>query len=87
MIEISLDGLTKRQKILAEIIWNIDDWNQVEMFMKSLPKRDRIDCEGIIEMMRLSLVEQYADEMRKDGLIKDQYKQANDVIGKIRSRK
>ena len=87
MIEISLDGLSKRQKILAEIIWNIDEWDQVQTFINSLSKRDRIDCEGIIEMMRLSLVEQYADEMRKDGLIKDQYKQANDVIGKIRSRK
>jgi hypothetical protein len=87
MIEISLDGLSKRQQILAEIIWNIDEWDQVQTFINSLSKRDRIDCEGIIEMMRLSLVEQYADEMRKDGLIKDQYKQANDVIGKIRSRK
>ena len=87
MIEISLDGLSKRQQILAEIIWNIDEWDQVQTFINSLSKRDRIDCEGIIEMMRMSLVEQYADEMRKDGLIKDQYKQANDVIGKIRSRK
>ena len=87
MIEISLDGLSKRQQVLAEIIWNIDEWDQVQTFINSLSKRDRIDCEGIIEMMRLSLVEQYADEMRKDGLIKDQYKQANDVIGKIRSRK
>ena len=87
MIEISLDGLSKRQQILAEIIWNIDEWDQVQTFINSLSKRDRIDCEGIIEMMRISLVEQYADEMRRDGLIKDQYKQANDVIGKIRSRK
>lgn len=87
MIEISLDGLTKRQKILAEIIWNIDDWNQVEIFMKSLPKRDRIDCEGIIEMMRMSLVEQYAAAMKEDGYIEDEFEQAKALIGKIRSRK
>ena len=54
MIEISLDGLSKRQQILAEIIWNIDEWDQVQTFINSLSKRDRIDCEGIIEMMRIS---------------------------------
>lgn len=74
MIEII--GLNKRQKVIADILWNIEDWNQVEIFMKSLPKRDRIDCEGILELMRMAVVEEYA---KKDG-----YLEANDVINRIR---
>ena len=64
MLEIELTGLNRRQKILADIIWNIEEWDQVEIFINSLPKRDRIDCEGIIEMMRMSIVEQIADELK-----------------------
>ena len=64
MSPIEIIGLTKRQKILADIIWGIEDWAQVEIFINSLSKRDRIDCEGIIEMMRMSIVEQIADELK-----------------------
>ena len=82
--DIVITGLNRRQKILAEIIWNIEEWDQVEIFMNSLPKRDRIDCEGIIEMMRMSLVEQYAEAMKKDGLIKDEYADAKRLIEKVK---
>lgn len=81
MLEIELTGLTNRQKILADIIWNIDEWDQVEIFMNSLPKRDRIDCEGIIEMMRMQLVEAYAEDM---GL--RNYPEANDLIKKVKNK-
>ena len=84
MNDIVITGLNRRQKILAEIIWNIEEWDQVEIFMKSLPKRDRIDCEGIIEMMRMSLVEQYAEAMKKEGLIKDEYSDAKRLIEKVK---
>jgi hypothetical protein len=80
MIEIY--GLTKRQKILADILWNIDEWDQVQVFVNSLPRRDRIDCEGILEMMRMSLVEQYTAER----VIADEFKEAKELINKV-SRK
>ena len=51
--------------------------------MSSLPKRDRIDCEGIIEMMRMQLVEAYAEGM---GLIRN-YPEANELIAKVRKKK
>jgi hypothetical protein len=66
MSPIEITGLNKRQQILADIIWGIDDWPQVEIFINSLSKRDRIDCEGIIEMMRMFLVEQYAEAMKRN---------------------
>ena len=82
MLEIELTGLNRRQKILADIIWNIEEWDQVEIFINSLPKRDRVDCEGIIEMMRMQLVEAYAEGM---GL--RTYPEANDLITKVKRKK
>ena len=81
MNDIVITGLNKRQKILADIIWNIEEWDQVEIFMKSLPKRDRIDCEGIVEMMRMQLVEAYAEGM---GL--RNYPEANELITKVKRK-
>jgi hypothetical protein len=74
MIEIT--GLTKRQMILADIIWSIEEWDMVEVFIKSLSKRDRIDCEGIIEMMTMSMIEELGN---KD------FTEANKIIEKVKS--
>lgn len=84
---IEITGLSKRQMILADILWSIDDWNQVERFIASLPKRDRIDCEGILELMRMALVEEYADQMKSEGHFSEEYAAANEVIDKIRGLK
>jgi hypothetical protein len=63
MLEIELHGLNARQKVLADIMWDLEEYEDVERFMASLPKRERIECEGIIEMMRLELVEGYRKGM------------------------
>ena len=59
MLEIELHGLNARQKVLADIMWELEEYEDVERFMASLPTRERIECEGLIEMMRLELVEGY----------------------------
>jgi hypothetical protein len=59
MAEINLDGLNSRQRVLADIMWSIEEWDDVERFVATLPTRERIECEGIVEMMRLELVESY----------------------------
>ena len=63
MEEIVLEGLNARQRVLADIMWSIEEWTDVERFIATLPKRERIECEGIVEMMRLELVEQYRKGM------------------------
>ena len=63
MPEIKLDGLNQRQRVLADIMWSLEEWNDVERFVATLPKRERIECEGIIEMMRMELVESYRKGM------------------------
>ena len=84
---IEITGLTKRQMLLADILWSIDDWNQVETFIASLPKRDRIYCEGILELMRMALVEEYADQMKSEGYFAEEYTEAKDAIAKIKGMK
>ena len=63
MVEITLNGLNKRQQVLADIMWSIEEWSDVEKFINTLPTRERAECEGIVEMMRMELVESYRKEM------------------------
>lgn len=63
MFQIELRGLNARQKVLADIMWELEEYEDVERFMSTLPERERIECEGIIEMMRMELVEGYRQGM------------------------
>ena len=84
---IEITGLSKRQKVLADIIWAFEEWSQVERFMNTLPKRDRIDCEGIVELMRLALVEQHSQQLKEEGLLEDSNDEANELITRIRNKR
>ena len=79
MPEIQLDGLNQRQQVLADIMWAIEEWSDVERFIATLPNRERIECEGIVEMMKKELVESY----RKD-LDVEKTSEASKLIDKIR---
>ena len=82
MEEIVLTGLNKRQRVLADIMWSIEEWDDVERFIATLPKRERIECEGIVELMKLELVEGY-----RKGMGLDNTQEANMVIDKFRLTK
>ena len=82
-VEIKLEGLNARQKILADIMWAIEEWDDVERFIATLPKRERIECEGILEMMKMEVVESYRKGMAEDGMLPDNL-EAKKVIDKIR---
>jgi hypothetical protein len=79
MPEIRLEGLNRRQQVLADIMWSIEEWSDVERFVATLPTRERIECEGIVEMMRLELVESYRKGMKIEGTV-----EATQLIDKIR---
>ncbi len=81
-VEIKLTGLNKRQRVLADIMWAIEEWDDVERFIATLPKRERIECEGIVEMMKMELVEGY-----RMGMGIDNTQEANVVIDKFRLTK
>ena len=79
MSEIRLEGLNRRQQVLADIMWSIEEWDDVERFVATLPTRERIECEGIVEMMRLELVESYRAGMKIEDTT-----EATQLIDKIR---
>jgi hypothetical protein len=63
MLEIELHGLNARQQVLADIMWELEEYEQVEAFIATLPDREACECQAIIEMMKLELVECYRVEM------------------------
>jgi len=79
MMDITIDGLTAKQKVLADIIWQFDDFVDVKQFMDTLPVIERRECEAIVELMKLATLEQLYDG------IKDNH-EANMVIDKISKR-
>jgi hypothetical protein len=60
-------------------MWTIEDWSDVERFIATLPKRERIECEGIVEMMRMELVESYRQDQDVENTV-----EAARLIDKIR---
>jgi hypothetical protein len=77
MVEFELNGLNKRQQILAEIMWQFEEYEQVEAFIATLPDREACECQTIIEMMRMAVVEQCYDGIQN-------LDAANSVLDKIR---
>ena len=63
MVEIKLEGLNARQRVLADILWSIEEWSDTERFIATLPKREKAECESIVEMMKMELVESYRKGM------------------------
>jgi len=86
MVEITLEGLNARQKVLADILWSIEEWSDAERFIATLPKREKAECESIVEMMKMELVESYRKGMAEDGMLPDNL-EAKRVIDKFRLTK
>ena len=63
MAEIKLEGLNARQRVLADIMWSIEEWTDVERFIATLPKREKAECQSIVDMMKMELVESYRKGM------------------------
>lgn len=81
MVEFELYGLTERQKVLADMLWSCKEWADVQRLLKAMPARERKECESIIDMMKMAVVEQcYAG-------IKQEYTEAEQVINKAKGRK
>ena len=66
MIEFTIDGLTPRQMILADIIWACEDKPEVDRFIKSLPTQAfRNEAKSIVDLMKMAALEQCYDGIRE----------------------
>jgi len=77
MIQFELYGLNNRQQVLADIMWDLREWDDVQAFIDTLPRRERAECESIIEMMRMAVVEQCYHPERT------QFPEAENVIKRV----
>ena len=73
---IELENLSDIQKSLCDILWELDDPDELHPFLNGLPERLRRDAESMIQMMLLNSIDKtedtkYADEMLSKILNKD----------------
>jgi hypothetical protein len=80
MIEITLEGLNARQKVLADMIWACDSKADVENFIMALGSNElRREAETIVEMLLMATIEQ-----AYDGIGIGSMDQANELINKVK---
>jgi hypothetical protein len=54
---ISITGLTTKQRILMDTLWSMQDMQNVQAFVGSLPKRDQQDCLSLITIATQDSIE------------------------------
>lgn len=58
IISIKIQGLNKKQKLLADLMWSMDDKDQVLTFIQSLGPSDRKQAQLVCELMVLALFDE-----------------------------
>jgi hypothetical protein len=73
-ILISLDGLTRKEKKMLQIMWSMDNKEQLQYWVSSLNKRDRITATSLLMLIKYEMMENMMD---------DEYTEANEVLSKF----
>ena len=62
MLEITIDGLSPRQRILADMIWACDSKADIDRLIKFLPTQEMKDeARVIVDLMLMATIEQCYD--------------------------
>jgi hypothetical protein len=64
--EITIQGLSIGQQALADIIWEYNDFDDVQKFINDLPAQYRAEALTIVELMKLAVLEQLYDDAGND---------------------
>ena len=75
MSVITLDGLSKKQKALASVLWGMASRDELDSFLSSLSFKDKRDAELVLEMMIIGCHDQVIAVT-----------EAADILDKVRSR-
>jgi hypothetical protein len=78
-VEFTLQGLNAKQMVLADIMWGLDGFDEVTAFIATLPQRERKECQTIIELMKMAVVEQCYDGI-------SELTEADALISKIKGK-
>lgn len=60
-MEYKIDGLTKKQVALLDIMWTLDDADSVQNFIRSLPNSDRIQAQSLVIMLTHEMLEEFLE--------------------------
>ncbi len=60
---IELHGLTEKQMAFCDIMWAIETMEGVESFISTVPIDDQRTCHTLIELMRLSALDNDVEEL------------------------
>jgi hypothetical protein len=60
-MEYKIDGLTKKQVTLLDIMWTLDDEDSLQNFIRSLPQRDRYQAESLSIILVHEMLEEFLD--------------------------
>jgi hypothetical protein len=58
---ITIEGLSKKQRALADILWAMDGTEQVQAFIAALHPKDRVEAQTVCEMMILACIDECED--------------------------
>ena len=58
---ITIEGLSKKQRALADILWAMDGTEQVHAFIAALHPKDRKDAKIVCELMILACIDECED--------------------------
>ena len=63
-VEFTLDGLTPRQMVLADIIWACEEMSDILKFIKTLPTvAMQQEARSIVDLMKMAAVEQCYEDI------------------------
>ena len=57
-MSIQIEGLNKRQRAIADVLWLMNSKEDALRFIASLEPRTRRDAETVIEMMQLAVIDE-----------------------------
>jgi len=75
---ITIHNLTHKQKLLLDVMWELDTMEKVQTFIHSLPKQDAQDAHSLLQIAIWESIEQ-------EGALNDYSQDCCNVISRIRS--
>ena len=57
-MSIQIQGLSKRQRAIADILWTMSTRDDAERFIRSLDAGTRRDAGLVVEMMQLAIIDE-----------------------------
>ena len=76
-MEYNIEGLTKKQVAILDIMWTLDDEQSVENFVRSLPPADRQQAQTLKTLLIHEMLEQWLDGVTE-------FPDAQAVINRVR---